>query len=217
MKVVSLNLSKVKSVEYKGKTVTTGIFKKPVQQPVYIDNNSLRGDEQADLTYHGGEFKAVYGFCADHYNYWQEALGQPDLPYGIFGENLTVTDLDEAKLCIGDHLSIGECILEVSEPRVPCFKLGIALQNDKAPNLFTKSWCTGVYFRVEKPGFITANDEVKIIKKATDSVTVQALFRAYYDRDFVDAQKVLEKALTVAALAPDWREKALKRINRDQL
>lgn len=216
MKVVSLNLSMVKAVQWQGKTVTTGIFKQPVDNKVYVDKNNVEGDAQADLSVHGGEYKAVYAFSANHYEAWKKSLSRLALPYGTFGENLTITDLNETDLCIGDQLAIGDCVLEVSQPRVPCFKLGIALDNPKIPNLFTKSWNTGVYFKVVKPGFICPDNEVEVIKRATNSVTLQALFRAYYDRDFADSTQVLETALTIDALAPEWQKKAAKKLAQRQ-
>jgi MOSC domain-containing protein YiiM len=157
MKVVSLNVSQVQEVSHKGKTVLTGIFKKPTADKVLVHKDHLEGDAQGDLTVHGGDEKAVYAFSANHYDYWRHALSQPDLHFGQFGENLTITDLDEADFCIGDQLSIGECILEVSQPRVPCFKLGIALNNDKAPSLYSKHGATGIYFRIIESGFIAPN------------------------------------------------------------
>jgi MOSC domain-containing protein YiiM len=215
MKVLSLNLSKAKAVQYRGKEVMTGIFKQPVDAPtIFVDKNNIVGDEQADLTVHGGEYKAVYAFSANHYQYWRDTLNQPDLSFGVFGENLTITDLDESTLCIGDQLSIGECILEISQPRVPCFKLSIALNNSKTPNLFTKSWSTGIYFCVVKPGHIAPDDEVKVIVKAENSVTVQALFRAYYDREFDQTAEVFEAALKVKALAPEWIAKVQKKMSQ---
>lgn len=215
MKVVSLNISQAKEVIHQGKTIRTGIFKTPIQQPVLVGQAQLNGDVQADLTFHGGIYKAVYGFSANHYDYWRDALSQPDLHYGAFGENLTVTGLDESQLCIGDQLAIGETILTVSQPRVPCFKLAIALNNKKAPSLFSKHGATGIYFSVAQQGHIAPNDEVTVVDKCINSVTVHALFNAYYDRHFSDANKVLEAALKVNALAPEWQEKIDKRLSRD--
>ena len=214
MKVVSLNVSQAQEVSYKGKTVLTGIFKKPTTDKVMVHKDHLEGDAQGDLKVHGGVEKAVYAFSANHYDYWRQALSQPDLRFGAFGENLTITDLDEADFCIGDQLSIGECILEVSQPRVPCYKLGIALNNDKAPSLYSKHGATGIYFRVIESGFIAPDDEVKVVKKMADGVTVKSLFAAYYDRHFEDAIKVLETVICVDALADEWRAKVTKRLAR---
>lgn len=214
MKVVSLNISAVKAVAYLEKTVLTGIFKQPSQDKIWVNKTHLQGDAQADLTVHGGEYKAVYAFSADHYAYWRNTLCQPDLRYGVFGENLTITALDEAQLCIGDHLQVGECILQISQPRVPCFKLGIALKDKKAPGLFTKSGATGIYFSVVQAGFVAPGDEVKRIKKDPHEVSVESLFRAYYDRGFADSETVFEAALKVEALAPEWQEKVRKKLKQ---
>ena len=216
MKVVSINIAQPTLVEYLGKQVSTGIFKQAVKHRVYGDKVNMAGDGQADLIHHGGTHKAVYGFSSDHYSYWRETLDRPELSYGVFGENLTISSLSEAQLCIGDQLVIGDTVLEVSQPRVPCFKLGIALDNKKIPNLFTKSYATGIYFRVIKQGYISPEDLVIVNKTVSKTVSVQALFRAYYDRSYADAIAVLTIAADIKALAPEWHEKVLKKLAKKQ-
>ncbi len=212
MKLISVNKSKKKSIEYQGKQILTGIFKEPAEGKTLVRQGNLEGDEQADLVNHGGSHKAVYGFSYDHYNYWRDTLKQPDLQHGAFGENLTISGLDEAGLFIGDQLSIGECVLEVSQPRVPCFKLGIALKNTRAPKLFTKTYNTGVYFRVVNEGVISAGDSVTKMHSASHSVSIKSLFRAYFDKSFEQAHQIMTEALTLEALAPEWQEKLLSRL-----
>jgi len=212
MKLVSINIAQPTEVEYLGKIVSTGIFKQPINSQVYVNQNNITGDGQSDLIHHGGEHKAVYGFAAEHYHYWRETLERPDLSYGAFGENLTISALTESTLCIGDQLQIGDTILEVSQPRVPCFKLAIALDNKQAPNLFTKSYATGIYFRVKQQGFINVNDKVTLIKSHSKQLSVAALFRAYFDRSYSDAVAVLESAATIEELAPEWQEKIAKKL-----
>lgn len=214
MKILSINTSEVKDIDNLGKIVATGIFKQAREGKVFVHKDNLEGDAQADLKNHGGAHKAVYAFSSDHYDYWRKELSQPDLKHGVFGENLTISSLDEAELCIGDKLSIGQCILEISQPRVPCFKLGLVLKDSNAPFLFTKSYATGIYFRVVQEGFIASGDVVEVIKNNAESVSVQALFRSYFDVKFADAAEVFNKALTLPELAPEWREKVIRKISK---
>jgi len=214
MEVISINIAQPTDIDYQGKTVSTGIFKQPVNHKTQVQKENIVGDGQADLIHHGGLDKAVYGFSADHYRYWRDTLHQPNLKYGAFGENLTISSLSEEQLCIGDRLEIGDTVLEVSQPRVPCFKLGIALDNVKAPSLFTKSNNTGVYFRVIKSGFITPGDNLVVVKSTKDTVSVQSLFRAYYDRHYSDSEAVLNTANKIEELAEEWRLKVIKKLQQ---
>ncbi|AWF83471.1 MOSC domain-containing protein [Microbulbifer sp. A4B17] len=214
MKLVSINVSKKQIAEYKGKPVSTGIFKKPLQGKVYVGKRNINGDEQADLKHHGGIDMAVYAFSYDHYPYWEKLLGRNDLKYGIFGENLTVKGLVEEKTFIGDQFRIGSSILEVSQPRIPCFKLAMALDDDSAPKLFTSSFNTGVYFRVIEEGHITKDDLFKKIMQPPNSVSVRSLFRAMYDKAYIEAGQVLEVASQLTTLSQEWREKAKSRLIR---
>lgn len=213
MQVISINLAMPRKVSYQGGIVSTGIFKQPTEGAVLVRAKHMEGDGQADLKNHGGLDKAVYAFSNDHYEYWRTALDDTELGPGAFGENLTVSNLDESALCIGDRFSIGDCVLEVSQPRVPCFKLGIALKNTRAPKLFTKSFRTGVYFRVVKQGAIEAGDPLLKVGEAADSVSVESLFRAYFDKAYTDAEVVFVKALKLEQLAAEWREKLEARIH----
>jgi MOSC domain-containing protein YiiM len=212
MKLISVNKSKQKAIEYQGNEILTGIFKESVEGKTFVQKHHLEGDEQADLLNHGGSHKAVYAFSYDHYDYWSKVLKNPNLKNGAFGENLTISGLDEAHLFIGDQFSIGECVLEISQPRVPCFKLGIALNNTKAPKLFTKSFNTGIYFRVIKEGAITAGDQVIKIYSVPNSVSIRSLFRAYFDKSYDHANQVMAEALLLEALAPEWQNKLTSRM-----
>lgn len=212
MKLIAINLSKQKSIEYQGKQVSTGIFKEAVFHDVFVGKQHLEGDEQADLKNHGGSHKAVYAFSREHYDHWRDILKNPNLKPGAFGENLTISSFDEDGLFIGDQFSIGACILEISQPRVPCFKLGIALNNTFAPKLFTKSFNTGIYFRVIKEGIIANGNPVRKVNEGSSSVNVRALFRAYFDKTYERANEVIADALLLDTLAPEWREKLEKRV-----
>ncbi|AGH80892.1 MOSC domain-containing protein [Psychromonas sp. CNPT3] len=212
MKIISTNISKVKTIIHNGKEIRTGIFKEPTSEEVVIGQLNIKGDEQADLIHHGGEHKAVYAFCSSHYAYWQKVLGIDNLSSGIFGENFTISNLSEAHLNIGDQLRIGTALLEVSQPRVPCFKLAIALDNKNILKLFTQNYCTGVYFRVLEAGVAKTGDSVVIEKKSTHGISIKTLFQAYFDSKFVDSKHIFTKALALKELAPEWKEKLKKRL-----
>lgn len=212
MQVKSINCSSVVEIQHEGKIITTGIFKEPISGPAIIRKLSIEGDEQADLTNHGGEDKAVYAFSADCYDYWCKTLGKQTLPPGSFGENLTISGLDESQVCIGDQFTIGECILEVSQPRVPCFKLGIAMGDKHMPRLFTQSYKTGVYFRVIKEGVISKNDQAVITFSPKNSVSIKDLFRSVFDKQFDNKKEIMEKAITNVALADEWASTLVKRL-----
>jgi MOSC domain-containing protein YiiM len=216
VKVVSVNTSTAKQTQYKDKTISTGIFKKPVYGAVSITENGLQGDEQVDLVNHGGEHKAVYAFSADHYAYWQQTLNVNELSHGSFGENLTITSLDEHTLCIGDQLQIGSAVVEITQPRVPCFKLGLALNNEKMPRMFVEQAETGIYFRVLSAGAVQVGDEVKVLHRDQAQLAVKTLFRAYFDRDMPveKSLKILQSATTVAALSKEWMEKVESKLSR---
>ncbi|MEL0653903.1 MOSC domain-containing protein [Pseudoalteromonas issachenkonii] len=212
MKIISTNISKIKTVVHNGKEVKTGIFKTPTNEPVVIEKLNIIGDEQADLVNHGGADKAVYAFSHNHYEYWQKALENENLSSGIFGENFTISDLDEATIHIGDHIRFGTALLEVSQPRVPCFKLGIALNNKNSLKLFTQHYCTGVYFRVLEQGIAKTGDAVTIEKKATHNISVKTLFQAFFDKQYPGYESVLLAALELPELALEWQTKIKKKL-----
>jgi MOSC domain-containing protein YiiM len=211
MKLLSINVSLPVTVEQAGKTFSSAIFKKPVTGPVFVHKMNLAGDRQADLKNHGGEDKAVYAFSFDHYAYWGTLLHKPDMPYGQFGENLTIAGLDEASLYIGDHLKIGSCLLEISQPRIPCFKLGIIMGTPDMPRLFIEHGATGIYFRVLQEGEIFAGNPVDIVSRGKHRLAVKTLFTSYFDPDLQNPG-VLETALEIPELAAEWREKILKKL-----
>lgn len=204
MKLISINISEPIDIEYEGETITTGIFKKPVAGPVLAGREHLAGDGQADLHNHGGESKAVYAFSADHYPYWRDTLNA-DLQPGAFGENLTLAGLDEAALHIGDRLQVGGCLLEITQPRVPCFKLAIAMNNKKMPKLFVNRFATGMYLRVIEEGELAIGNKVELVQLEPSGISVKILFRAVFDKHFKDRKVTIEQALSIPALSPEWR------------
>jgi MOSC domain-containing protein YiiM len=212
VKVVSVNVSTPISVEHEGKKVSTGIFKKPVQGAVRVNKLNLEGDGQADLTVHGGENKAVYAYSFDHYPYWEQSLHRSDLPRGQFGENLTIAGLDETVSCVGDHLQIGSAVFAITQPRVPCFKLGIRFGDMEVPKLFTKSARTGFYLKVLQVGSLTAGDAVQLVQPGVERVAVRDLFVAYMAPQATESKEVLRRAAAVPELAEEWRQKILRRL-----
>jgi len=212
MKIISTNISKIKTVVHNGKAIKTGIFKTPTNEPVVIEKLNIIGDEQADLVNHGGVDKAVYAFSHNHYAYWKHTLENDDLAVGAFGENFTISDLDEQNIHIGDHISVGTALLEVSQPRVPCFKLALALNNKQSLKLFTQYYHTGVYFRVLEPGMAKTGDAVTIVHKAEHNISVKTLFQAFFDKQYPDYESVLLAALELPELALEWQAKIKKKL-----
>lgn len=213
MELLSVNVSLPVEVEYNGKQITTSIFKKSVLDSVTVSEQGLTGDQQYDLENHGGGHKAVYGFSVKHYDYWLERLGLDDLLLGHFGENLTLTDLDESQLCIGDQLKINDCILEITQPRVPCFKLGMVFNDKTFPRQFIEHGATGIYFKVLQTGTIQVGDKAKLHYQHPEQLSVQTLFKAYFDKDFINPLDVMKQAASIAELSDEWRQKVLSRID----
>lgn len=212
MKLVSVNVSLPREIRHGGKIIRTGIFKEPVTGPVRVDSRNLEGDEQADPKNHGGEHKAVYAYSLDHYEYWRGVLDRTEMTYGQFGENLTISGLDERESCIGDQLRIGTALFTVTQPRVPCFKLGIRFGDEKVPKLFTEAARTGFYLRVLQGGCMEAGDSTELLERGRGQVAIRTLFEAYMRPKGKDAEKTLLQALEVPELSPEWRASITKRL-----
>src|SRR5664279_316380 len=161
MKILSVNVGVSRNVIWQGKLVTTGIFKEPVKSPVMLRMLNLDGDQQADLTVHGGVSKAVYAYPTEHYGYWRTELPGIDLPWGMFGENFTSEGLLEETVYIGDKFRIGEAEVIVTEPRMPCYKLGLKFGRTDVIKRFLASRRTGFYFAVLHEGMVTAGDAME--------------------------------------------------------
>ncbi|MCU4677482.1 MOSC domain-containing protein [Catenovulum sp. 2E275] len=210
MQLLSINVGKKKSIAYGERQIETGIFKQPVASPVRVMPDHIEGDEIADLKNHGGFSKAVYAYGYQHYDFWQKELNQPALPYGSFGENLTISLLDENDIHIGDTFQLGQAVLTVTQPRVPCFKLGLKFDLPKMPRLFSNSLKTGLYLSVIESGDISVGNTFELIHKQQNSVSILDLFNAYFHTDKAEAKPVLQQALQVEALSPEWREQIEK-------
>ena len=212
MKLISLNVARPRLVVYQGTTINTGIFKQPVSGPVQLRTLNLDGDRQADLTVHGGPYKAVYAYPSEHYDYWRQQLPGFDLPWGMFGENFTTTGLSEAELHIGDRLQIGSAVLLVRQPRMPCYKLAAKFQRDDMIERFLRSGRSGFYFSVEQEGEVAAGNSLKFLSRDSGGITIAEMNRLFvndkYDHD------LLQKVMNTSALPEDRREYFAPRLER---
>ena len=203
MKIISVNVGMPREIVWKGVTVTTGIFKEPVDASVMIDRLNLSGDAQADLTVHGGADKAVYAYPAEHYDYWRKQLPGMSFPWGTFGENLTTLGLTEDQLCIGDTLRVGDAVLIVTQPRVPCYKLALRFQRDDIIKRFLRSGRSGFYFSVLEPGEVRAGRQVEILNRDPNRVTVADIGRLFLGQ--TRDPDLLERVTNLAALPGHWK------------
>lgn len=204
MKLVSVNVGLPREVEWRGRTVNTGIFKSPVEGRVPVRTLNLEGDRQADLSVHGGPDKAVYGYPVEHYGSWRDELPGVALPPGSFGENLTTEGLLESELRIGDRFRVGSAVLRVTQPRMPCSKLAVKFRRDDMVKRFLASGRSGFYFAVDEEGEVAAGDAIEPLERATHEVTVSEVTRLYArDRNDLDA---LRRAVEVETLPQDWRD-----------
>lgn len=185
MKVLSVNVGKPRSVEHEGKRVRTGIFKSPVEGKVQVNKLNLAGDKQADLRFHGGCSKAVYAYPFEHYDFWRAEIPELEYPFGAFGENLSTTGILENEICIGDKLEIGTARFVVTEPRFPCYKLGIRLNFPPIVVSFHLSGRYGFYLAVEKEGEIEAGEKIEIVHRDENRVSIADIIRLKKDRKSV--------------------------------
>jgi MOSC domain-containing protein YiiM len=203
MKLVSLNVGLPRIVESHGEPVVTGIFKDPVKGPIRLRTLNLDGDRQADLTVHGGISKAVYGYPAEHYEFWKRELPEMDLPYGMFGENFTTAGMLESALNVGDRFRLGAAELMVTEPRLPCYKLGIKFGRTDIIRKFLQSRRTGFYFAVLKEGKVETGDEFELLSRDANNITIADITRLYaFEKDDLET---LRRAVRLEALSESWR------------
>jgi len=212
LRLLSLNVGLPRQVRFQGELVTTGIFKKPVQGSVRLRKLNLEGDKQADLKVHGGVDKAVYAYAGEHYDYWRQELPEMSLPWGMFGENFTTQGMFEESVNIGDQFKVGTANLIATQPRMPCYKLGVKFGNMDMIKRFLASGLTGVYFKVMKEGELEQGDEIKLIKKAENSVTVKDIVRIYtIDKDDI---QTIERAIKIKDLPNGWRYHFIKQLGQ---
>jgi len=212
LRLLSLNVGLPRQVRFQGDLVTTGIFKEPVQGSVRLRKLNLEGDKQADLKVHGGVDKAVYAYAGEHYDYWRQELPDMSLPWGMFGENFTTEGMFEESVNIGDQFKVGTANLIATQPRMPCYKLGVKFGSMDMIKRFLASGLTGVYFKVMKEGELEQGDEIKLIKKDENSVTVKDIVRIYtIDKDDI---QTIERAIKIKDLPNGWRYHFIKQLEQ---
>jgi MOSC domain-containing protein YiiM len=230
MKIVSVNTGLPREVSWHGRMVSTGIFKEPVGGRVALRKLNLDGDRQADLTVHGGEHKAVYCYPLVHYGYWKKELPGRDLPMGMFGENFTLEDGGpavpggqalpggqgfEESVHLGDRFSVGTAEVAVTQPRLPCYKLGIRFGADDMVKRFLASGRTGFYVKVLREGEVGAGDEMKMIGRESNGVAVSEIVRLYVAKRFGEAEiRAVRRVLRVPELPESWKEYFKERLEQ---
>jgi|SRR5215210_4522697 len=214
MKLLSVNVSPPTEVVHGGETVTTGIFKRPVEGRVMLGTLNLDGDGQADLLGHGGIYKAAYAYTVENYEYWKRELLRTDLAFGQFGENFTVEGMLEDEVNIGDHFRVGGALVEVTQPRVPCYKLGIKMGVRGFEKMFLASRRVGFYLSVLEEGEVGAGDVLDRVRTDSERMTVREMCQLlYFEPDNLEGAR---KALRIRALSPGWRQSFEDRLARTE-
>jgi MOSC domain-containing protein YiiM len=230
MKLVSVNTGMPREVSWQGRIVTTAIFKEPARGRVALRKLNLDGDRQADLTVHGGEHKAVYCYSLAHYGYWKSELPGRELPMGMFGENFTIDDggpglpggqalpggqgLEES-VHLGDRFSIGTAEVVVTQPRLPCYKLGVRFGSDDMVKRFLASGRTGFYAAVIREGEVGAGDEIEVISGEANAVAVSEITHLYVVKRYGEAEiRAVRRALRVEELPESWKEYFRERLRQ---
>jgi MOSC domain-containing protein YiiM len=204
MRVLSVNVGRPRDIEWRSELVPTAIYKAPVQGRIAVTRLNLEGDQQADLSVHGGPEKAVYAYPSEHYAFWRAELPGVSLPWGAFGENLTTEGLRETAVRVGDQLRIGAAEFVVTQPRLPCFKLNVRFQRPDMVKRFLRSGRTGFYLAVIKEGHVGADDPVDLVPTDAGAISVAEVVTLYaVDADNRD---LMERALRTAALPQGWRD-----------
>lgn len=212
MKIVSVNVGLPRPVMWRGRRIMSGIFKEPVEGPVRMRTLNLDGDGQADLSVHGGTDKAVYVYPSEHYPFWRRELELENLPWGSFGENLTVEGWWEDEVHVGDRFRIGTAEVVVTQPRLPCFKLAMKFDRDDIVETFLESGRPGFYLAVLQEGEVGAGDTMERIHEDENGVTVVDMVRLYLDRHGEADQDLLQRAVRIEALPKSWRGSLRKRL-----
>jgi MOSC domain-containing protein YiiM len=210
MKLLSVNVSRPREVAHGSETVTTGIFKQPVEGRVMLGTLNLDGDGQADLVGHGGIYKAAYTYSVENYEYWKRELRREDLAFGQFGENFTVEGMPEDEVHIGDVFRVGGALVEVTQPRVPCYKLALKMGLKGFEKRFLATCRVGFYLRVLEEGEVGAGDGVDRVRIDPERITVREMCHLlYFDPENLEGAR---KALRIRALSPGWRQSFEQRL-----
>jgi MOSC domain-containing protein YiiM len=207
MKLVAVSVGRPREVEWHGSVVSTGIYKQPVQGRIPLRKLNLDGDQQADLTAHGGEHKAVYCYPIEHYDYWKRELPGRALPTAIFGENFTTEGLSETAVRVGDRFAIGSAEVVATQPRMPCYKLGIRFEWDGMVKRFLESKRSGFYLAVTREGEVGAGDDIRQIARHPAEVAIADITRLYvakrYGREEIE---LVQRAIAIDALPEGWKQ-----------
>lgn len=212
MKLISVNVGLPRIVVQNGDSISTGIFKTPVTTRVMLRTLNLDGDRQADLSVHGGPSKAVYVYPSEHYDYWKEELPELELPWGMFGENFTTAGLSESELNIGDKFRVGAATVVVTEPRMPCYKLGIKFGRADIVKRFLASERSGFYLAVLQEGEVGAGDAIEPLERNEKSLTVRDITWLYTTEKH--NVSLLRRAIEVEALPESWRDYFRNRLEK---
>jgi len=208
VQVISTNIGQKTIVKWRGKDVETGIYKYPVNEPIHLGITDVKNDFVIDRRYHGGEDKACYLYSASHYPFWEEKFPKLDWQWGMFGENLTIEGLDEANIHIGNIYKLGSALVQITQPRQPCFKLGIRLGNAKAVKMFVAAEKPGAYIRILKHGEVKIGDKMVLVESKTENFTLQKIFHLIYNAtENLDAVK---QAIAIPELAKSCRNDLIK-------
>ncbi|GAA4281533.1 MOSC domain-containing protein [Gaetbulibacter aestuarii] len=208
MKITATNIASPRQITFKGRTETTGIYKQPVESGIFLGSEDVANDEVTDRKHHGGLYKACYLFSGDHYAYWEELYPELDWQYGMFGENITVSAMDDCKLTIGSIYAVGDAEIQITIPREPCYKLGVKFGSQEIINQFVSHGFPGTYARVLKEGRVKPGDTFKLLKEVKNGITTTQFFRLLYDKNKDIGH--LKKALENEGVPPQKRNKLKK-------
>ena len=214
MKVLSVNVGFPRKILFNGQIITTAIFKDPVKGPISLRKLNLDGDKQADLTVHGGLDKALYSYPAEHYDFWRKQFPNMDLMWGMFGENFTTEGLMEDTVNIGDQLQIGSAKLVATQPRMPCYKLGVRFGRMDIIRRFLASGRPGIYFKVLTEGEVQRDDKIKIIRRDKNNVTVKDIVSLYIARNDINNIETMKRATKIRDLPGGWRHEFQQKIEQ---
>ena len=206
MKVVSVNVGLPRKIQFNNQLITTSIFKHPVHKKVKLSKLNLEWDAQTDLSVHGGVDKAVYSYPVEHYDYWRKIYPDMDIHFGMFGENLTTHGLHEGEVNIGDTYIIGSSRIVVTQPRMPCYKLGIRFGKMDIIEKFLNSLRSGIYFRVTREGELMEGDEIKLLSRDKNGVSIRDIVRLYKKKNYNDSEfQLLERTTKLKFLPQNWK------------
>jgi len=208
MKVIATNISKPTTIVWNGKEEQTGIYKYPVSEPIFLGKLDVIKDTVIDRKHHGGINKACYLFSVDNYEYWKNLYPNLDWNWGMFGENITVEGLNESTLRIGNIYKVGECKVQITQPREPCYKLGIRFGTQKILKEFIEHQSPGTYIKILKEGFVKTGDSFELVEESDNSLTIEQFYNLLYAK--VKDKTIIKEAINNTAL-PEYKKETLKK------